>query len=56
MTNTLEMSLFLKYRQCKSKQFKQNAVAPQIFFCFTILILVNLVANLTVSHSQTLNC
>ena len=56
MTNTLEMSTFLKYHWGKSKQFstkKVNAIATKKSSCFISLILVNLVANLTVSHSPS---
>ena len=59
MTNTLEISSFLKYRQDKSKQFSTNQVsviAPQKPSCSTSLTLVNLVVHLTVSYSPTLKC
>ena len=56
MTNTLEISSFLKYRYSKSKQFstkKVRAIATKKSSCLVSLILVNLVATLTVSHSPT---
>ena len=59
MADTLEMTSLLKYRQGKSKQFstKQiSAIAPQKSSFFTSLMLMNLVANLTVSHSLALKC
>ena len=56
ITNTLEMSSLLKYRYSNSKQFPTkhvSAIATQKSSYLISLILVNLVANLTVSHSPT---
>ena len=51
------MPSFLKYWQGKSKQFSAklvSATAPRKYSCFTNLILLNLVANLTKLLSSTL--
>ena len=53
MNSTSEMS---SLNTVKLNLSNQSAIAPQKSLCFKSLILVNLVANLTVSHSLTSNC
>ena len=48
MTNALEMSSLLKYHKVP---LNQSAIATQKSSYFISLILVNLVVNLTASHS-----